>query len=1677
MSDNYSIVTDVNAGNSLAVLDQIVNKVMQVESAIGKASGQKLQIDASGSNNVLSGLSSQLFGSKGNFANVGRELGQSLQMGMQQQFGMAGGVASSFAGALGGVGIAAVAGLAGLAALGAASTQAAMKWEDMKTSIGRTTGLKGDNLEELMSQLQDLRQEFGVTAEAASSMVEQAGSIGVGQSKLSVGDMSGYKQEILDFTKATAILQGAWGMSAEATSSGIGKMGSVTLGAWNIQRKARGEEEMSWADYAYKVGGTTDNLANAMGSSEEEIVTAMRNASGAIAKFAPSEETYGKWQAMASFLIDTGSSAGEAGTQIERVAQKMDQNGADIAKVMGIDQASLSTSLKTDFMGTVQDLGEAIAAMPESARPDTAKMFGLEGKVLIDKVVADIEAGTGKLQNAYDLALKPGNVAAGYEDVADNASKAFDRIGQAFQVSLEKIGGQLLPLVADFANGIADAWVSANEAGTEFFDDMQKKLKSSDSIINAGGGLTDAFSALFGGQVSEENLRKIEDFEKRKAEREAKAAADAEAAAKAETARRQAEYEQTTQYGIGEKALSGASFAGASYKDLGVKSGIGYVDALSNELNSALPSAFTDAYLKVYDVAGRAGKEAAKSFAEEIGKSDALYDELTKAKVSKEIASARAYGGVASDEDALAMINASGRTVKADQILSSTSMGLPGLDEYVQNTWLEYHGGRSDTMTAFFDSSGKQLSKTFAAFTEEERDAAYDAFVDGIQPGIKDSARYFKSHASDFKDTVTSIWEDGAISGTEKLTAGGMARALETLKIKFPMEFEEANLQGTLDDLQLLADGKPIKLGLDTDELESTFALWLANRAPIHEAIKKQTGVVPIESSEEALYKYLKTAPKEVQDVYAGIEKATTGSYIDVESLPELIDDMGRLAPELLGYVSVQNDIATATENYRDQVRQTGNGFVVLDKEGNTLANAHLRTSVATQILSGGLIDQAARFVSLASATSAATSALSSLANMSFNRSNPANSYWDTSKNTPNLPSYKQTYAKYTPISMASSFYGLDNLLPKLATGGKVTSGGLAWIGEAGTEYVIPESEIKGLYPESAKVDMGSINYKPFLDYPAPEIRSPSSYRWSHYPDAPNVQELNTEAIQTAWLSDNQLNSRDIYSGLIRQMQLANIGNSLVQPWFARGETEQPKRWSDAATKLSPQYKENWEATKGGTVPSISMDVAATSGVTAIAARNGTTVADAWAQLYGESFTEGCIGTNAPDASLQFTPSASLISEIGRTWGEDTTAAWNQLYGEAFTEGCIGTNKPDSLLKYTPSAKMLAEAARAQGGAWGSQVVGSPATQPGMGDKLITLSSDALSIAKKQLDISENIAKNTNKLDILSMGIFETQSSLTKFPSISGSAMPGDALVTGLSKDGYVVTYDPRTDTCEGLAFNPPDPSLKTTDKFYLGITAGNLPNESYDEGYGWGGKVAWTDNPELAKIQQGIMQSYKEQQQTAKDTAKIEQNTKDMADGLGTVAGGVQGGVLGALVALYGSGGGSGAMNSSGSFGGSYGSLFGDWYGGGAAGLSSYLGTGSSASWMNAAATNIGGSGAIQWAEGGITDRPTYGVFGEAGREAFVPISDRAAGLRILPQVMRELGVRTFASGGIAGSGSGIVATGYKFGDSPSIIYSPTINGVGISMDELQMVLERDHKKLLKAVAKKDILARRRRG
>jgi hypothetical protein len=178
-----------------------------------------------------------------------------------------------------------------------------------------------------------------------------------------------------------------------------------------------------------------------------------------------------------------------------------------------------------------------------------------------------------------------------------------------------------------------------------------------------------------------------------------------------------------------------------------------------------------------------------------------------------------------------------------------------------------------------------------------------------------------------------------------------------------------------------------------------------------------------------------------------------------------------------------------------------------------------------------------------------------------------------------------------------------------------------------------------------------------------------------------------------------------------------------------------------------------------------------------------------------------------------------------------------------------------------------------------------------------------------------------------------------------------------------------------------------------------------------------------------------------------------------------------------------SGALNSSGTFGGSYGSNYSGWYSGGASGLSARLGTASAASWMNAAATAIGGSNAIQWAKGGLVDSPEYfsdngqlAVRGEAGPELILPLNDPARTAELLHQYLP--GVRKFASGGLVGRGSSpAISPMEALASIPRThVYAPVINGSGLSQKEIEALLEKDHAKFIKELNRIDALAKGRR-
>lgn len=1666
------IKTDVvtpNFSNFFSAIDQAEKKSI-------------IKIKPEVDNSFMGGLSNSLSGQTGKFSSVGKEIGSSLTMGMQQQFGMAGGVASSFATALGPIGI--VAGVAGAAliGLGAASTQAAMKWEDMKTSIGRTTGLKGDNLEDLMSQLQDLRQEFGVTAEAASSMVEQAGSIGVGQKKMEAGDLAGYKQEILDFTKATAILQGAWGMSAEATSSGIGKMGSVTLGAWNVQRKARGEEEMSWADYAYKVGGQVDNLANAMGSSEEEIVTAMRNSSGAIAKWAPTEETYGKWQAMASFLIDTGSSAGEAGTQIERVAQKLDQNSADVAKVMGIDQATLSTNLKADFMGTVQDLGEAIASMPESARPDTAKMFGLEGKVLIDKVVADIEAGTGKLQSAYDLALKPGNVKQGYEDVADNASKAFDRIGQAFQVSLEKIGGQLLPFVASIANDIADAWISANEMGTEAFATAQSRVSQADKVITETGSIWEWGKTLlgFGDEVSAQTADGI--------------LTGAETAASPAAKKVGEELKATVEDAFGDGFLK-------ALKEAKVSEQIGMLiyDAAGN--------------IQMSDMAAMSILNSqAKSSTVTRGSDQSIYSLMDKYTIQKRY-------DLGSDVGTLTLVDSSGKVLDMKTYIQEGLKVKGNLSEVQDAMEAAIKPAVLDMPKYLRLVKGDMSSELESILTDgvvafEEKGELEEAIkkLEGLK--VKIGAEFDKSGLDktleDYKNTKLNIkleldtgeaevnffeWRKEKEAYFQTMQKGGIVPMEANVRPQWEWEKAHPGEQG-LDYMKALDEA-------------------IASHDPA-----KLSGVVTFKQQLEALDPSLKN-----QRFW--YEKMATAQQ-------EYDEHIKLVNGTLVAFDSEGKQVSSTTASFNDYLWSANNGLLKFTEAaivsairlGNIVWPQSTTPSQARQFPVGTQVPDWSYLTNIINSGGTGTAVKGAI----YTKQSLKNALAKATYQEGGITSQEGAAWLHAneivipsgalPCAVSSQYQMLEN--PQLFKRDTISSSSTGQVWDAhdlgyniksvsnnlndlngcvsSSTQIFQEQnaaalffQTGGIYPTAQKLVALSKNLDTVNAQYQQQIPLQQQLATSQYATVQGAQDVSDSF---TWVSD-LFWDKDMYDRLTispptsgyqssakrGQVPVGYSDAALAGMGFRNPFTDETASshfgMADRIFAIQQQYsgksnvmpsgpneRPDWiVAASGGVIPKQSEGVLNPMAVEYDTLDKVNTARVKYADLLGTELRNTLLQS---DATLNLSAAGGQYCEAMSQMGIMTEEAARKAEKNGmFFKGYIGPTKDYEAAKAYFASETLPsiEENTDKLDYWGNSVTS------------FTNSID------KNTDAQKLVAGTTKQTsDILSAGTTAKALSwsLTEFDTYIASAESGlNSCIQSLS-DWAIYQESILSMPVElgGQGFFKQE-SLGGFEKLYP--QWGPFATEAKARGMPgpWGGDAEKTagyitsadgikqalDGSQLSQIMSKASASTKE---TAKNTAQTVEKITDLNGNI-IATRDAYGNVMSDLVSgAYGSGGAAwGAYGSR--YGGSYGSFFGGWSGGGVGSGSTSSGWGAQA--VSGGTGSFGGSqgwGSVQWAEGGITDRPTYGVFGEAGREAFVPISDRAAGLRILPQVMRELGVRTFAQGGIVGGFSAIMESV----GGTSIGQITVINHANEPVNEEKLA-----KKILAQVAKKDVLARKRRG
>lgn len=1604
-------------------------------SAIDKAEKQatikiKPEIDKS----FGGGLSSFLNSEKGKFNNVGKELGQNLTMGMQQQFGMAGGMASSLAQALGPVGIAATVAGAGVLALGVASINAARGWETLMAGVSKTTGAEGAALTQLSNTLLNLSKEMPIAQAEIAKIATVGGTLGVKQSDLP------------KFVKDTAMASAGWGMSGEEAANSIAGISNAF--------------KVPIAD-AQKFGSVINTMADSVGGSEKELADFLVRASGIATTF---DEGIASTTAFGAVLASINMPMEVAATGLQSMmsyAMADPKRMSLWADTMGISVDALNTKLSEDLYGTLIESSNKVASTGSETDQLALRMklWGEGG--------ARVSSGLVGMQDKYNEALAMGN-----EQLATGSSlaQAFGAQGATVDAKWQK-----------FTNTMSTALI---HIGTAALPVLGQVLDTMSGLISKADEFAATTLPAWAQSTTDwvnETLGMEEDTPEEIAERKAKIARTAE-----KTVTKVAD---TTGY-------QSYAEAQASAANLGQGTGNSYVDGLNSALDTGLPKALTDAYLgDALKVAKSAGKEAGDVFGEGFLKA------LTDNKVSSEIATLMydaAGNAQMSMASAYAIANQQqsvegGPKYKYDYLTTLLDKtAYASLENYaVQKV------ARKTDESGFLqivDSSGS-IVKSEQYTSEAEMDKLSKRLKESIRPVFLDMPKYIRQAGSDISDSLTDMLSDGVVSFEEKNELGEYINSLKSMKVDFPVEFDQAKLDDQLTKLEATRLGLNVDLLLGTDKLESDFYKWAEENADVISTYLANNTSYMEATEGRPEYQWLELNPDAVSLMEDYNAALSSHEPDQVSKLPSLQNDLLKLHPELQDQAFWTTKVNVAQAELNEHFVVLGNTVVGIDKDGKAVTEGFQAEIPVLAAHGTGLI---ADSEAVASHTRSVLSSIAAMSNVHYGTLPTSANYALPGTTERAYNAYKTTTPLYAPLESLN--------LTKFAKGGISLTKGIAEVDA--NELHIPKDQLpcavssmydvlenpnlffpSGLgtitdgsgatYPTQAKLEsLGKVVDTTKISFESAnsgvlKLSSGATYvsdRWMEEYDRFTISPPNTGFQSSSKRGYVPVSISDaakeniIYnpftdesnwqaSGMdakIFAMQQQYAGKSSVMP---SGANTKPDWIVEASNGVIPKYSE-------GVLNSLAVEYDSLQAVNTEKVR--------YADLQGTELRNILMQSDAIiDATAAGGEYCEAMSQFGITTEEASrTAEKNGMFQKAY----IGPSK------YYEQAK--------------DYFAGNAVTEA------IGKTTKQVSDVEDAVDESANeYGKYGRKLDALTDGLFATASVLrgSAQSDLYGdtSAMPKSA--KWYMDEFYTVEYglgqcvDYLSDFAimqEGVFSDVLfQPSYIGKTAGYAGAGKGGLPGysnmaeilpqnalEMQEAASRFADAADMTDaNYQLSKIgessdatKEATEQSAKELKEVSKNTQQVAAQNAEMSDLYGQTVGGSVGWGGTSI------GGGGSWIGTSGTQTGMNGSVY---YGSTVGGI----GAQASAAASKSSSGSISGTSFTWGAKGGMFDVDHLGLIGEAGREAGVPISDRSAGLRILPQVMRELGVRTFATGGFAGSGG--LSTIMESVGASNFTYAPTINADGLSKSQAQALIDRSQDKFLEKVAKKIKLSARRRG
>lgn len=305
-----------------------------------------------------------------------------------------------------------------------ASVGTAVDLEKAMTGLSKASNAEGTTLEILKGQL------YGLSTELKGVPLDNVLAIATSLSKMGVAN-----DQLVEQTRGVAMLTTALDdIPAEQVADQIGKLNAI------FKLGSKG---------ALQIGSALDKIADSGLSSADGILDVTSRVSGtANAMHIGAGET----MAMAAALLDTGTSAEQAGSSINNLLMNMVDvsNHADFAKTAGLSVEDFSKLVAGKPMKAVEAfLGglERLDAAGQLAALSSAGITAQERQAALQKMAQQTQKLAEYTAMAGDEFRTLNQIQQSYDKTAANSSSVFTQFSNNLQIAMGHIGDGLLVLI------------------------------------------------------------------------------------------------------------------------------------------------------------------------------------------------------------------------------------------------------------------------------------------------------------------------------------------------------------------------------------------------------------------------------------------------------------------------------------------------------------------------------------------------------------------------------------------------------------------------------------------------------------------------------------------------------------------------------------------------------------------------------------------------------------------------------------------------------------------------------------------------------------------------------------------------------------------------------------------------------------------------------------------------------------------------------------------------------------------------------------------------------------------------------------------------------------------------------------------------------------------------------